>query len=235
MRPAPLAGGHADGPRAGGSGPMMRPGAQAEPARAVRHAVELAMLADELGLDLVGIQDHPYRPELADTWSLLCYIGARTRRIRLVPASPACRCARQRRSPKRRHRSTCPPQDASSSVWARERSGTRSRRWEDPHGQSASPSTLSPRRSQSWSGQQPDSGGVEIRAITEDELGIWVRALDASFPARHPRRCPDIQQGVFTSGRPVGCPAPPDVGHGGSACVTEPADRPLPSVIGLAM
>jgi alkanesulfonate monooxygenase SsuD/methylene tetrahydromethanopterin reductase-like flavin-dependent oxidoreductase (luciferase family) len=49
------------------------------------HAVELAMLADELGLDLVGIQDHPYRPELADTWSLLCYIGARTRRVRLVP------------------------------------------------------------------------------------------------------------------------------------------------------
>jgi alkanesulfonate monooxygenase SsuD/methylene tetrahydromethanopterin reductase-like flavin-dependent oxidoreductase (luciferase family) len=49
------------------------------------HAVELATLADELGLDLVGIQDHPYRPELADTWSLLCYIGARTRRVRLVP------------------------------------------------------------------------------------------------------------------------------------------------------
>jgi alkanesulfonate monooxygenase SsuD/methylene tetrahydromethanopterin reductase-like flavin-dependent oxidoreductase (luciferase family) len=54
-------------------------------ARPPRRAVELATLADELGLDLIGIQDHPYRPELADTWSLLCYIGARTRRIRLVP------------------------------------------------------------------------------------------------------------------------------------------------------
>jgi alkanesulfonate monooxygenase SsuD/methylene tetrahydromethanopterin reductase-like flavin-dependent oxidoreductase (luciferase family) len=49
------------------------------------HAVELAMLADELGLDLVGIQDHPYKPQFLDTWSLLCHIGARTRRIRLVP------------------------------------------------------------------------------------------------------------------------------------------------------
>jgi alkanesulfonate monooxygenase SsuD/methylene tetrahydromethanopterin reductase-like flavin-dependent oxidoreductase (luciferase family) len=49
------------------------------------HAVELSMLADDLGLDLVGIQDHPCRPELADTWSLLCYIGTRTGRIRLMP------------------------------------------------------------------------------------------------------------------------------------------------------
>jgi alkanesulfonate monooxygenase SsuD/methylene tetrahydromethanopterin reductase-like flavin-dependent oxidoreductase (luciferase family) len=30
------------------------------------------------------VQDHPYRPQLLDTWSLLCYLGARTRRIRLV-------------------------------------------------------------------------------------------------------------------------------------------------------
>jgi len=54
-------------------------------ARAPERAVKLAVLADAVGLDLIGIQDHPYKPQFLDTWSLLCYIGARTRRIRVVP------------------------------------------------------------------------------------------------------------------------------------------------------
>jgi alkanesulfonate monooxygenase SsuD/methylene tetrahydromethanopterin reductase-like flavin-dependent oxidoreductase (luciferase family) len=47
--------------------------------------VEQVVLADELGLDLVGIQDHPYQRRYLDTWTLLSYLGARTRRIRLFP------------------------------------------------------------------------------------------------------------------------------------------------------
>src|SRR5919205_1439375 len=41
--------------------------------------------ADELGLDLVGVQDHPYQRRFLDTWTLLAYAAARTERIRLVP------------------------------------------------------------------------------------------------------------------------------------------------------
>jgi alkanesulfonate monooxygenase SsuD/methylene tetrahydromethanopterin reductase-like flavin-dependent oxidoreductase (luciferase family) len=48
--------------------------------RAVAHAV----LADELGLDLVAVQDHPYQPRLLDAWTLLSFVAARTNRIRLT-------------------------------------------------------------------------------------------------------------------------------------------------------
>ena len=41
--------------------------------------------ADETGLDLVGIQDHPYQRRYLDTWTLLSFAAARTRRVRLVP------------------------------------------------------------------------------------------------------------------------------------------------------
>ncbi|MFG1706769.1 LLM class flavin-dependent oxidoreductase [Nonomuraea sp. M3C6] len=49
--------------------------------RLLRHV----MLADRLGLDLVGVQDHPYQPDFLDTWTLLSAIAQRTERIRLVP------------------------------------------------------------------------------------------------------------------------------------------------------
>ncbi|WP_188187433.1 LLM class flavin-dependent oxidoreductase [Nonomuraea sp. SYSU D8015] len=42
-------------------------------------------LADRLGLDLIGIQDHPYQAGFLDTWTLLSAIAGRTERIRLVP------------------------------------------------------------------------------------------------------------------------------------------------------
>jgi alkanesulfonate monooxygenase SsuD/methylene tetrahydromethanopterin reductase-like flavin-dependent oxidoreductase (luciferase family) len=48
-----------------------------------RHAVDLAVLADRAGLDLVTFQDHPYQPRFYDTWTLLTYVAARTERIRL--------------------------------------------------------------------------------------------------------------------------------------------------------
>jgi alkanesulfonate monooxygenase SsuD/methylene tetrahydromethanopterin reductase-like flavin-dependent oxidoreductase (luciferase family) len=41
--------------------------------------------ADRSGLDLVGVQDHPYQRRFLDTWTLLSYAAARTERVRLVP------------------------------------------------------------------------------------------------------------------------------------------------------
>jgi alkanesulfonate monooxygenase SsuD/methylene tetrahydromethanopterin reductase-like flavin-dependent oxidoreductase (luciferase family) len=49
----------------------------------VERTVELAMAADRLGLDLVGIQDHPYQRRHLDAYALLTWIAARTDRIRL--------------------------------------------------------------------------------------------------------------------------------------------------------
>src|SRR5262245_37640755 len=47
--------------------------------------LELARLADESGLDLVSLQDHPYQPAFLDTWTLLTVIAASTRRVRVLP------------------------------------------------------------------------------------------------------------------------------------------------------
>lgn len=50
-----------------------------------QHVVDLARLSDEVGLDLVTFQDHPYQPAFLDTWTLLSWVAARTDRIRLAP------------------------------------------------------------------------------------------------------------------------------------------------------
>ena len=42
---------------------------------------ELARGADEAGLDLIGIQDHPYQGRFLDTWSLIPTLLAETKRI----------------------------------------------------------------------------------------------------------------------------------------------------------
>ena len=47
--------------------------------------VEQVLLADRLGLDLVGIQDHPYQRRHLDAWTLLSYLAGRTKRVRLFP------------------------------------------------------------------------------------------------------------------------------------------------------
>ncbi len=54
-------------------------------ARQADAVVELARLSDRLGLDVVGIQDHPYQPRFLDTWTLLSLLAAETERIRLLP------------------------------------------------------------------------------------------------------------------------------------------------------
>ncbi len=47
--------------------------------------VDLAVLSEQLGLDLVTFQDHPYQPGFLDTWTLLSFVAARTDRVRLAP------------------------------------------------------------------------------------------------------------------------------------------------------
>jgi hypothetical protein len=47
--------------------------------------LELARLADVLGLDLVTFQDHPYQARFLDTWTLLAYVAAQTTNVRVAP------------------------------------------------------------------------------------------------------------------------------------------------------
>jgi hypothetical protein len=46
--------------------------------------VDLAILVEELGYDLVAFQDHPYQPAFLDTWTLMSWVAARTDRIRIT-------------------------------------------------------------------------------------------------------------------------------------------------------
>jgi alkanesulfonate monooxygenase SsuD/methylene tetrahydromethanopterin reductase-like flavin-dependent oxidoreductase (luciferase family) len=48
-------------------------------------ARSLARRADELGLDLIGIQDHPYQWRFLDTWALIADLLAHTEGVRLFP------------------------------------------------------------------------------------------------------------------------------------------------------
>lgn len=52
-----------------------------DPARLVAAAQEL----DELGFELLGLQDHPYQGSFLDTWTLLSVIAGRTSRLRVFP------------------------------------------------------------------------------------------------------------------------------------------------------
>jgi len=60
-------------------------GAFITPSAAHPHAtVALAVAAEQAGFDLVTFQDHPYQPRFLDTWTLLCWVGARTERVQLA-------------------------------------------------------------------------------------------------------------------------------------------------------
>ncbi|WP_134773150.1 LLM class flavin-dependent oxidoreductase [Ornithinimicrobium flavum] len=50
----------------------------------VREVVDLAVVADTSGIDLVSIQDHPYQPAHADSTTLLTWIAARTSRVEVA-------------------------------------------------------------------------------------------------------------------------------------------------------
>lgn len=47
--------------------------------------VALAQSSEQLGLDLLTVQDHPYQPRFHETWTLLSWIAGATSRIRLSP------------------------------------------------------------------------------------------------------------------------------------------------------
>jgi alkanesulfonate monooxygenase SsuD/methylene tetrahydromethanopterin reductase-like flavin-dependent oxidoreductase (luciferase family) len=59
-------------------GVFITPGA-AQP----EHPLAIAALADEVGFDLVGVQDHPYQSRFLDTWTLLTAMAMRTKKIGL--------------------------------------------------------------------------------------------------------------------------------------------------------
>jgi len=48
-----------------------------------------ARIADEHGLDLITVQDHPYNPDFLDTWTLLVALGMATERVH-VGTNVAC-------------------------------------------------------------------------------------------------------------------------------------------------
>lgn len=45
--------------------------------------VQLGVLSEQFGYDLVTYQDHPYQPGFLDTWTLLTWVAARTERVHL--------------------------------------------------------------------------------------------------------------------------------------------------------
>ncbi|MDA0635747.1 LLM class flavin-dependent oxidoreductase [Nonomuraea sp. MCN248] len=47
--------------------------------------VEYARLVDRLGLELIGVQDHPYQRRYVETWTLLSVIATATERVRVFP------------------------------------------------------------------------------------------------------------------------------------------------------
>src|SRR3990170_2189798 len=48
-------------------------------------AARVATTADRAGLDLVGIQDHPYQRRFLDTWTLISTLVPVTERVRFFP------------------------------------------------------------------------------------------------------------------------------------------------------
>jgi alkanesulfonate monooxygenase SsuD/methylene tetrahydromethanopterin reductase-like flavin-dependent oxidoreductase (luciferase family) len=52
---------------------------------ATERPLQQAAVADELGFDIVGVQDHPYQRRFYDTWTLLTAIAMRTERITVFP------------------------------------------------------------------------------------------------------------------------------------------------------
>lgn len=54
-------------------------------ADSVEDIFTMAGIADREGLDLIGIQDHPYQAKFLDTWTLMAAVLTRTERVRVFP------------------------------------------------------------------------------------------------------------------------------------------------------
>jgi alkanesulfonate monooxygenase SsuD/methylene tetrahydromethanopterin reductase-like flavin-dependent oxidoreductase (luciferase family) len=48
-------------------------------------AERIAAIADDSGLELVGLQDHPYNADFVDTFTLIAWLAARTRSVHFFP------------------------------------------------------------------------------------------------------------------------------------------------------
>ncbi|MEV5963729.1 LLM class flavin-dependent oxidoreductase [Kribbella sp. NPDC051952] len=46
--------------------------------------IALAQLTEQVGLDLVTFQDHPYQPRLMDAWTLMSAVAAQTQRVKVA-------------------------------------------------------------------------------------------------------------------------------------------------------
>src|ERR1700756_3142073 len=46
------------------------------------NALGLAKMAEDLGVNIIGVQDHPYNGSYLDTWSLLAALAVSTKKIR---------------------------------------------------------------------------------------------------------------------------------------------------------
>lgn len=57
----------------------------ADPAEPAQTLLPAAQIADAAGLDLIGVQDHPYHNKQLDVFTLLSAMGALTERVRLFP------------------------------------------------------------------------------------------------------------------------------------------------------
>src|ERR671923_1256648 len=53
--------------------------------RRPQDVVALAQISEQVGLDLVTFQDHPYQPAFLDTWTLLSWVAAQTETLRISP------------------------------------------------------------------------------------------------------------------------------------------------------
>jgi alkanesulfonate monooxygenase SsuD/methylene tetrahydromethanopterin reductase-like flavin-dependent oxidoreductase (luciferase family) len=51
----------------------------------IERAFRLSSLAEELGLDLIGVQDHPYNGSFLDTWTLISALASSKKTIRHFP------------------------------------------------------------------------------------------------------------------------------------------------------
>jgi alkanesulfonate monooxygenase SsuD/methylene tetrahydromethanopterin reductase-like flavin-dependent oxidoreductase (luciferase family) len=103
-----------------------------------RRTLDQIIAADESGLDVVGVQDHPYQRRFLDTWTLLSYAAALTERVRLVPDVANLPL---------RPPAVLAKSAASSSASGRAASGTRSPRWAGRAAPAPSRSTRWRRRS----------------------------------------------------------------------------------------
>ena len=90
------------------------------------HVVELATVSDQVGLDLVTFQDHPYQPRFHDTWTLLSYVASRTKQIHVSGNVLNLLC-----SPAVRPVWICSPVVALNLASELADSGMRSKRWAD--------------------------------------------------------------------------------------------------------